>query len=64
MLKAKVTAHKEPANTKSTNATTATQATPAATPKATKSTPKKGGVGKLKESIVRNEIRNIFKDLL
>ena len=64
MLKTKVTAHKEPVNTKPANATTATPATPAATPKTTKSTPKKGGVGKLKESIVRNEIRNIFKDLL
>lgn len=61
MLKTKVTAHKEPTNTKPTNATTATPATPAAT---SKTAPKKGGVGKLKESIVRNEIRNIFKDLL
>lgn len=107
MLKAKVTAHKEPANTKPTSVATiapiATQiaipkvtkpttaapatapvATPAATPvtapitapitapaakpntksKSTKSTPKKGGIGNVKESIVRNEIRNIFKDLL
>jgi len=57
MLKAKITAHKEPV-------VTATATTPTATSKTTKSTPKKGGIGKLKESLVRNEIRNIFKDLL
>lgn len=95
MLKAKITAHKEPANTKPTSVATSvpiatqiaiskvakpTAATPTATsvtaPISTPATapvtkptvktkaPKKGGVGNVKESIIRNEIRNIFKDLL
>ena len=103
MLKAKITAHKEPANTKPTSVATSvpiatqiaiskvakpTTATPTATPatapvtaptakpaakpaakptaKPTAKTkvPKKGGAGNVKESIIRNEIRNIFKDLL
>lgn len=65
MLKAKITAHKEPVVTATATTPTATPtATPTTTSKTTKSTPKKGGIGKLKESLVRNEIRNIFKDLL
>lgn len=97
MLKAKITAHKEPANTKPTSVATsvpiATQiaiskvakpttapttapvaapatapvTAPAAKPTAKTKAPKKGGAGNLKnlkESIIRNEIRNIFKDLL
>jgi hypothetical protein len=59
MLKTKITAHKEPAQ-----ATTATKSTASTTtPKSSKLTPQ-GAIGKVKESIVRNEIRNIFRDLL
>ena len=57
MLKAKITAHKEPVNAKTT-------ATPSATPKVTKTAPKKGGVGNLKESLVRSEVRKILNNLL
>jgi hypothetical protein len=69
MLKAKVTAHKEPANTKPTSTpvtapVTAPVTTTAAKPTAKTKAPKKGGAGNVKESIIRNEIRNIFKDLL
>lgn len=56
LLKAKITAHKEPVK--------ATAATTPVTPAPKKVVPKKGAIGNIKESVVRNEIRKILKDLL
>jgi hypothetical protein len=63
LIKAKITAHKASAQTTAT-ATPKPTASIATTPTPTKGVPKKGAIGKLKESVVRNEIRKILNDLL
>ena len=66
LLKSKVSAHKEPITKQtSAQATQTTAATTAPTQTTTATTPKKGAIGKVqKESLVRNEIRKILKEIL
>lgn len=63
LLKSKITAHKEPNKSTTTTTTTATQ-TPSVNPTPTASSPKKGAIGKLKEEVIRMEIRKIFSKIL
>ena len=60
LLKAKITTHKEPVKVVTVSTTPATTAAPK------KGVPSKGIIANksVKESLVRNEIRNIFKDFL
>ena len=60
LLKAKITAHKVSAQTTAT----ATPKPTASTPVTPAKNPPKKATGKLKESVVRNEIRKILNDLL
>jgi hypothetical protein len=67
LIKAKITAHKASAQTTATatpKPTPKPTASTTTTPTPTKGVPKKGAIGKLKESVVRNEIRKILNDLL
>ena len=68
LLKSKITAHKEPKQTTPTTTTSTTKPTTPASKPATKpktsTKPKKGAIGKLPESLVRNEIRKILREFL